>query len=382
MKTQQSASRKIWLGKTAIAGLAAAAFSAATVGASAAPPPGRTIAYAVTDRVESTYETKDAKEECPDGLYAMGAREQFADSFPNTEGKKADGTRWTVAETSLARETEVWFPNLGPGKYPTKEVKGKISFGLNLDGKVKDSDFTAPDGTPGIDNQFYRATGCIESYRDGSSQRLFYTEFLESRNFNRTVIELTDVDSLENDDDVVVTTYRGLDTMAKDAKGEFAVDATQRVDGEFGQYFVRNFKAKIVDGTLISSQPGEFVWPNENHTDAATEIMRDARFQMKLTPEKMDGIVAGYLDVETTYRASMKRYGTHQASYGKLAGGSIYKTLRKLADAYPDPKTGENTAISGALSIKGVRVQLVHPDKKVADVNTAPQLKRLASAGE
>jgi len=312
----------------------------------------------------------------------MGAREQFADSFPNKDGLKADGTRWNVVETYLSRESKIWFPDMGPDKYPSKEVKGKIGFGMDLDGKVKPSDFTTPEGTPGIDNQFYRATGCIESYRDGSSQRLFYREYIEARNFNRTVIELTNVDSLQNDDDVTVTTYRGLDTMTKDAKGDFAVDATQREDGEFGRPFIRTFKAKIVNGTLMASEPGEFVWPNENHTDASVELMRGARFELKLTPEHMEGILAGYLDIESGYHAMIKRYGSHQASYGKLAGASVYKTLRQLADGYPDPKTGENTAISSALAITGVRVRFVHSDKKIADMSPAPQFRQTASAGK
>jgi hypothetical protein len=56
--------------------------------------------------------------------------------------------------------------------------------------------------------------------------------------------------------------------------------------------------------------------------------------------------------------------------------------LRQLADGYPDPKTGENTAISSALSITGVRVRFVHSNKKIADINPVPQFKQMASAGK
>jgi hypothetical protein len=330
----------------------------------AGPPAGRTVAYALFDRKEAVYEAmdKDGKgtlEECPDGLYQYGPREQFAALFPQTEDKK-----WSVAESSLAREAEVWWPDSSiPDKFEFREVKGKISEGINLDGKVKPSDFSSPHGTPGIDNQFYRAVGCIPSYRLGSSQLLFYEEYLEAKQFNRTIIELTDVDSLENDDDVTVTTYRGLDPLVKDALGGHQAGTTQRVDVVWGQDFIHKSKAKISNGILITTQPADLVWPNENHTDASTEFMHDARFELKLTHEKMEGLIGGYLDIESGYRAMIKRYGSHQISYGRLAGASLYRVLRRLADAYPDPDTGVNTAISTALEVKGIQVHLVFPEK-------------------
>ncbi len=396
MKTQRSVLRKAWLGSAVIAGFGVAALGGASIAVGASEtataehaafpdvaPPDRTIAYAFTERMEAVYQAKDkdgkeTREECANGLNESGAREQFAESFPQTDGKK-----WKLAESHVAREAEIWFPNTGPDKFPFKEVTGKLSYGLNLDGKVKASDFTSPDGkVQGIDNQFYRAVGCIASYREGSSQLLFYEEYLEGKQFNRNIVELTDVDSLQNDDDVTVTTYRGLDPLVKDAKGDFAANATQRVDAVFGKDFIQTFKGRIVNGVLTTAPGPDFVWANENHTDASTEFMRAARFELHLTPERMEGVIGGYLDVETGYRAMIKRYGTHQISYGKLAAGSLYKVLRRLADAYPDPVTGENTAISSALEVKGASVHLVHPDKKVADADTGTRPKQVAANSE
>ena len=373
MKTQRSALRKVLLGSAVFAALGGAGLAIGAEEHAAAPrqanwaPPGRTVAYAVTERLEAIYQSKDKdgkelKTECPNGTNDSGTREQFAARFTPTETKK-----FTFAESGIANEAEIWFPNTTPDIFPFNEVGGKIGYGINLDGKDKPTDFTSPDGkSTGIDNQFYRAAGCILSYREGSSQRLFYEEYLEGKQFNRTIVELTDVDNLDNDDDVTVTTYRGLDPLVKDAKGDFQADTTQRVDAVFGQDFIHKSKAKIVNGVLITTQPADFVWPNENHTDASTELMHAARFELHLNPENMEGLIGGYLDVESGYRAAIKRYGSHQISYGKIAARSLYKALRRLADGYPDPATGENTAISTALEVRGVRVYLVHPDKKVA----------------
>ncbi len=363
--------------KLLIAGAAAAAACAGVGPVSAANESGisgRTIGYVLTTRTYGIYQAldetgKETNAECPKGLYDFGAREQFAAMYPQGEGKK-----YQLADTTIAREADVWWPKGGPDKFPVQEIEGKISYGVNLDGKVKPTDFTSPDGKPGIDNQLYRAVGCIPSYRLGSSQVLFETQYFESRTFNRTIIELTDVDSLENDDDVTITTYRGLDALVKDAMGNFQVDSTQRVDVIYGRDFIHTFKGKIVGGVLTTTKSGDFVWPTQHqHQEAATELMRDTHFELKLTPEKVEGAIAGYIDIESHYRGVNRRFGSHQISYGKLDSGSFYKALRRLADAYPDPETGANTAISGALMVTGVRARIVHPEKQVAEMESAPE---------
>lgn len=375
--------------KLAIAGVAATicagggpAFAAPAFAANESGISGRTIGYVLTTRTYGIYQAMDAagKEtnaECPKGLYDFGAREQFAAMYPQIEGKK-----YRLADTTIAREAEVWWPKDGPDKFPVQEIEGRISYGVDLDGKVKPGDFTSPDGKPGIDNQLYRAVGCIPSYRLGSSQVLFETQYFESRTYNRTIIELTDVDSLENDDDVTITTYRGLDALVRDAKGDFQVDTTQRIDTIYGRDFIHTFKGKIVAGVLTTTKSGDFVWPTQHqHEEAATELMHDTHFELKLSPEKIEGAIAGYIDIESHYRGVNRRFGSHQISYGKLDSRSFYKALRRLADAYPDPETGANTAISGTLMVTGVRARVVHPEKQVADTDVGPDHGKVSTNG-
>ena len=54
---------------------------------------------------------------------------------------------------------------------------------------------------------------------------------------------------------------------------------------------------------------------------------------------------------------------------------SLHRALMKLADAYPD-KTGQNTAISGAMNVQFTQVFVVHGEPKVA---AAPEGKKTAS---
>ena len=45
----------------------------------------------------------------------------------------------------------------------------------------------------------------------------------------------------------------------------------------------------------------------------------------------------------------------------------IWYALKRMADAYPDPKTGENTAISTAYRIDAVPAFIVHDEKTAAN---------------
>ncbi|MCA0202612.1 MAG: hypothetical protein LCH56_17595, partial [Proteobacteria bacterium] len=72
-------------------------------------------------------------------------------------------------------------------------------------------------------------------------------------------------------------------------------------------------------------------------------------------------VMAGYVDVENWYWQTVKSESTHHQSYGQSTPSSIYKILRKRADAYPDPKTGKNTAISASLQAKMVQTFIIHP---------------------
>ena len=87
--------------------------------------------------------------------------------------------------------------------------------------------------------------------------------------------------------------------------------------------------------------------------------MRAARLRLKLTPTTAEGLIAGYSDVETWYQQMMRSWSTHHQNYGQTAAPSLYRAMRRLADAYPDPATGANTAISSALHAEFTQVVIV-----------------------
>ena len=315
-----------------------------------------TIAYVLTDRYWAVYENKDSKVDCPDGMND-GPREQFKKLFPN------DGRKRTVLETQLAREGYQWHPTTSAESFPFHEVHGKVSYGLDLDGKTGPNDFDGPDGEKGIDNQLYRVIGCIANYRSAGTIYHFENEFMRRYDNDRVVIELTGVDDLKNDPDVTVTTYRGLDGLLTDATGTNTIPGgTQRLDMRWGKDYIQKLKGRIVDGVLLTEPVDriEIPWGVTFNT-SGYQVFRGMRLKLKLTPQAAEGLIAGYVDVDAfTYHLNTS-WSTHHQSYGQLSSPSEYRAMRRLADGYPDPKTGVNTAISGAVTVKFAQVFARHP---------------------
>ena len=318
------------------------------------------LGYVMTDLFWAVYQTEDASEECPRG-FNDGPREQFEKLFP-------EPTAMTVVDTQLAQEVQTWHPSTDSDGFEFLEVEGPHAFGLNLDGAVSENDFVHPDGTPGIDNEVYRAVGCIIGFRgpDGV-EHIFQNKAILDERYNRMMIEITGIDDARNDDDVVVTWYRGSDRLLTDATGmEVMPGGTQRVDLRWGSSLVRESKGRIEDGVLTTEPVGDLVVPWQNLSVPSIHIFRDARLQVRLSPNGAEGLLAGYADVEKYYFQLIRNDSTHHLSNGQISGISLYQALSRLADGHPDPETGKNTAISTALDVKMAQVFIAHPEPSAA----------------
>ena len=350
--------------RAALASCVAAAVMAAG-GAAAAPSviKNRSIGYVLTDEYWAIYQTAEGKDECPQGLQKMGPREQFRAMFPE------DGTKRTVVETQLMREAQIWNPTDDyKEQFPFPEAGGKYSYGVNLNGTFGPNDFTSPDGEKGIKNQLYRALGCNEHFRGPDGVQFALTnKMVRIVPYNRLVLELTNVDDLGNDPDVNVTIERGLDTLLTDGTGDLIIPGgTQRLDGRFAKKYIQRLHGKIVNGMLMTDQTDIRIMHTQND-NASEEFYRAGTFRLKVSEAGAEGILAGYNDIDRMYYGMNRNLGTYFQAYGRLTSQSLYKKLRELADGYPDPKTGKNTAISSAMTMLFKQVFIEHPDKEVAE---------------
>lgn len=334
--------------------LAAAALLAAGAGATeGAAPSGRSISYVVTN-LSWALQSTPGMEECPQGLND-GVREQFKRLFPEVEGQPRE-----YADTQLRRQVESYHPTTAPDTLPFLEGQGPVAPGLDLDGAEGPEDFTSPDGARGIDNQMHRVLGCVANYRapDGPI-RFFEDEMILRENYNRLIVRLTDVDSLEHDPEVGVMIFRGRDKVLVDAGGLKALPGgTQRIDTRWGTRYIRHTRGRIAGGVL-TTDPVDLLYPWDAFYMPTDQFMWGARLRLALTPESAEGLIAGYADVESWYMHMLRNWSAHYQSYGKSSGPSIYKAMRRLADGVPDPETGANRAISSALAAKFTQVRVL-----------------------
>jgi hypothetical protein len=334
-------------------------------------PAGRTIGYVVTGLYWAVHQTADGKAECPNGLND-GPREHFKALFP-------DGTKRPLIDTQIKREAEGYFPTLSEEPFTFHMSASKIAKGLNLDGKADDNDFVSPDGEKGIDNQLFRVLGCVRGYRapDGDAYHFDNNTLITDR-YDRWLFELTDVDSLVNDDDVTVTTYRGLDGLLKKADGNgMLAGGSQVVDVKWGGRYVTKLKGQIKDG-LLTTAPADVTFPWATFGIPTDREMRDMRLQVKVLPTGGTGLIAGYTVLENWYRQTLRSSSTHHQAYGQVSLPSVYRALRRAADGHPDPKTGENTTLSSALDVTLTQVHIIHPDRPVAQADDATKTAEAA----
>ncbi len=334
--------------------LAVGALLAAGAGAAdGTAPPGRTIGYVITNLSWALQSTPEMTE-CPLGLND-GVREQFKLLFPDIAVNER-----TLLDTQLRRQVESYHPTVAPDALPFLEGEGPVAPGLDLDGREGPEDFAGPDGTRGIDNQMHRVLGCIANYRapDGPI-RFFEDEMILRENYNRVIVLLTEVDSLVDDPSVEVMIFRGRDKVLVDAGGLTALPGgTQRIDTRWGSRYIRHTRGRIEKGVL-STEPVDLLYPWDAFYMPTDQFMWGARFQLALTSESGEGLIAGYTDIETWYMHMLRNWSAHYQSYGKSSGPSIYKAMRRLADARPDSTTGANRAISSALAAKFTQVRIM-----------------------
>jgi hypothetical protein len=247
-------------------------------------------------------------------------------------------------------------------------VEGPHGYGLNLDGKVKPGDFTNPDtGEKGIDNNFYKTIGCSNAFKkqkDGTSGYPESQIFTSMEEKPAHLIEITEVDDMENDSEVVVGYYTSLDPLSRDAVGRATQDRTMRVDPNPRW---RNIgRGKIKDGILETEQ---FAIKAEGdpHGGLQSYDLKRAklRLNLKARPDgTMTGTLGGYQDWYPLYWMYSNTGTTAENFTLNLVG--YYNALKRLADFDPDPKTGQNRAISIGFTIFTVPAVITHPNKQTA----------------
>jgi hypothetical protein len=245
------------------------------------------------------------------------------------------------------------------------EVTGKLAEGIDLDGNPN-TGFTSLDGRLGVDNNYYRVSGCIKNFRGPPRTAFRFSinnEYMRNGAF-QTVVVLSGNKDPMNDDDVTIGIYSTNDRMVKDTGAGIIADYTYRVDPNPNYQSV--FKARIKDG-LVETPESFFLRTHDNSVDQRYNQLNlyKARVRWQMNADgSMSGIVGGYRDffetyIEKAWRPSYAGTNEDTGNYNMIAW---YHALRRNADGLPDPKTGKNRGISTVYRFSMTPAFVVTPD--------------------
>ena len=247
---------------------------------------------------------------------------------------------WTVADPDLI------------------SVVSDHALGFNLDGQTSESSFTEPlTQEPGIDNQLFRAMGCIEQFRGTYEHTPTFWAFIWGSMKETTPAWLITVsgEDLDEDGPVTITFDRAVEHLVFGPTGDAVPDMTYRADPDPRSHHV--FEGQIEDGVLTITKPGELrlILDTLSFPEFA---LSNTHLRMDISSDSLEGIVGGYQPVWDYYFGIANGGLAYENMIINDAPG-IYHSLMRHADGNPDPETGEFTSISTAYRIDAVPVFVV-----------------------
>ena len=352
----------------------------------------KTMGFALVSWAPAMVETPDGKAECPSG-FVQTNRDNWEALNPTDEARKAfiDKQLYLGPDAAGGIIPDIFYQERGPNgesvlynpthvkDAPHREVQSKISYGMNLDGTAdghatpktcKHEKFTQVDGEGTVDNQIYRLLGCIVSWRKGGYKVDRNIRDTRVKIVNRMLLEISDVDDEQNDDHVVVNWYKGIDRVQLDAAGKPIPFAPQRIDVRYPKYSTTT-TGKIVNGVLETDPVDQYMSLLQGAAVTDRHLL-GMRLKLKLGPNGADGLVGGYEDLPVWWKSYSSSYSLVIDTIGLWSPPAMYEAAHRLADGYPDPKTGQCTALSAGYKIETVRSYVVHPrpdDPLVTDAN-------------
>ena len=243
-----------------------------------------------------------------------------------------------------------------------KTAQGRYAVGFNLDGKgaASANGFEDPEThEKGVNNQLFRILGCLTNHQAPPPQKPDYP--METWETVRDtmpawLMSISGAD-LSKDGAVTVTLDRGLNHALRDAAGDARSDQTFRIDPDPRSHTV--FPGRIKDGILTAEAPHAFIMGDQffiNEFD-----FTQLRLRLTLNPDgRAEGVMGGYLPWLPIYFQHGGN-GLNAESNRAMDMVGLFRALMRMADAEPDPKTGQNQRISTAWRVEVVPAFAIAP---------------------
>lgn len=247
-----------------------------------------------------------------------------------------------------------------------KTVQGTDGLGFNLDGKDTAEDFVDVEtGERGVDNQLYRALGCIGSLRSAPGELPTHPSIqwdMVRDQMPAWLVEISGIDDPLNDDDVQVSVYRAREPIVRDAVAEPQSDMTFHVDPNPR---MQNRVRGVIKNGVLTTEPFDFYMIGDPFAIPEYDL---AEARLRFTWNKdgnLSGILGGYQSWEMIYWSFAAGGSVNEANVSIDVPG-IYYALRNMADGRPDPETGMNMAISSSYIVEAVPAFIEHDAAQTA----------------
>jgi len=339
--------------------------------------------YIVTGIAFASYDGGPA--DCPDGLN-KSAKDIYLESLPPAERERL---------SKPEADKELWKALYAPGGFiapgvrthnrcadpkdfaspPLRTIQGHVADGMDLQshpaaaGTCAHERFTAADGKGQVDNQLWRAMGCIRGWRKGADIEKYAHDNIRAGEYE-ILLEIKGMTDPRNNAHVDVGIYSSQDQAQTDAAGNVLPDASLQVHSDPKYRAVAH--GKMVDG-VITTEPTDIRLNYRSAGYVDTDFyIKGARLELTPQPDgSVKGKIGGYYDVETFYDGFVRQPMVVTSVLLSYSCPAVYEALNKLADGYPDPKTGQCGAISTAFRIEAIPAFVIHPkDTKTAAADT------------
>jgi hypothetical protein len=290
------------------------------------------------------YDIEKAKEEMRNTPNTTILPRKFEDQVTNravVKGQRRSGYNYPDATPDVNLETGV----------------GKFAWGFDLGGNNAAMKYEDPETHEKIDNQLWRALGCVAQFQAGPPQKPYGEDLAWNINIDFAPAWLIQVSGkdLNHDGKVTVTLDRATQHLERDAGTAILSGATYIAEPTGRSHNV--FEGEIKNGVLTIT-PSHLYLEGEMPHYAEIDLV-NAHMRLHL---QANGELVGYWGGLIDWKRHAYMFTARPATGD---GIGFYQALKKMADADPDPKTGENRRISGTFRIEAVPAFIVTGDGKV-----------------
>lgn len=313
----------------------------------------------------------DFKSSCPLNRNGGGAEWQIRDlisigytkaqAAKLAEGGEVSGPlRDKLAKRAIVNGKHVSIYNY-PDAVPDpniETVSGKFAYGFDLGGTNEAAKFTDPETGEKVDNQLWRAIGCTASFRAEPPAM----PFPEEVSWNAMVETspawsmMITADDFTKDGKVAITLDRVTQHLERDAAGNIMSSASYAIDPSPKSHNVLQGELR---GGVITIEPAD-IYLQAEMPFYPEMALRNAHMRIKV---KSDGQLVGYWGGYFS-RQRFSYMITSRPGHGGDSLG-LYHAVKKMADAKPDPRTGQNEEISSTWRMEAVPAFLTSIEGKV-----------------